>query len=164
MPTRRALISRVPQGHWKTITFVAGLRHDKLTAPLVVEFFFGFDIRVEPENVSVGRGVSLLRGRSGGVEHPHDTPPYLLMPSPTFAYSFNLAPIARSLESDGSRGHSHPQQIPVQTHGRDDDMQQPFLFTKTFRSRWHFQALCHFSEKSRAPRSSTPIDRMESAA
>src|SRR5271169_41973 len=24
------LISRVPQGHWKTITFVAGLRHDKM--------------------------------------------------------------------------------------------------------------------------------------
>jgi transposase len=31
------LISRVPQGHWKTITFVAGLRHDKLTAPFVVD-------------------------------------------------------------------------------------------------------------------------------
>src|SRR5438094_5152717 len=32
----------------------------------------------EFENVSVGHGVSLLRWRSGGVEHPHDTPPYLL--------------------------------------------------------------------------------------
>jgi transposase len=31
------LISRMPQGHWKTITFVAGLRHDKLTAPFVVD-------------------------------------------------------------------------------------------------------------------------------
>jgi len=31
------LISRVPHGHWKTITFVAGLRHDKLTAPFVVD-------------------------------------------------------------------------------------------------------------------------------
>src|SRR5476651_2251188 len=29
------LISRVPQGHWKTITFVAGLRHDKMVAPFV---------------------------------------------------------------------------------------------------------------------------------
>src|SRR5712691_8943401 len=28
------------------------------------------------ENVSVGHGVSLLQWRSGGVEHPHDTPPY----------------------------------------------------------------------------------------
>jgi hypothetical protein len=28
------------------------------------------------ENVSLGHGVSLLRWRSGGVEHPHDTPPY----------------------------------------------------------------------------------------
>ena len=31
------LISRVPQGHWKTITFVAGLRHDKMVAPFVVD-------------------------------------------------------------------------------------------------------------------------------
>lgn len=27
----------VPFGHWKTITFVAGLRHNGLTAPLVVD-------------------------------------------------------------------------------------------------------------------------------
>src|SRR3954449_10866004 len=39
------------------------------------------------ENVTVDHGVSLLRWRSGGVEHPHDTPPYPLMPSPTFALS-----------------------------------------------------------------------------
>ena len=31
------LISRVPQGHWKTITFVAGLRHNKMVAPFVVD-------------------------------------------------------------------------------------------------------------------------------
>src|SRR5271155_6007838 len=31
------LISRVPQGHWKTITFVAGLRHDKMVAPFGVD-------------------------------------------------------------------------------------------------------------------------------
>jgi hypothetical protein len=36
---------------------------------------------------TVGHGVSLLRWRSGGVKHPHDTPPYPFMPSPTFAYS-----------------------------------------------------------------------------
>src|ERR671930_1667163 len=41
----------------------------------------------ELENVSVGHGVSLLRWRSGGVKHPHDTPPYPFMPSPTFAHS-----------------------------------------------------------------------------
>src|SRR5438094_8655046 len=41
----------------------------------------------EPENVSVGHGVSLLQWRSGGVEHPHDTPPYPFMPSPTFVHS-----------------------------------------------------------------------------
>jgi hypothetical protein len=41
----------------------------------------------QSKNVSVGHGVSLLRWRSGGVKHPHDTPPYPFMPSPTFANS-----------------------------------------------------------------------------
>src|SRR5262249_2382806 len=41
----------------------------------------------ELENISVGHGVSLLCWRSGGLEHPHDTPPYPFTPSPTFAHS-----------------------------------------------------------------------------
>src|SRR4029079_2303260 len=43
------------------------------------------------ENVSLGTGVSLLCWRSGGVEHPHDTPPYPFTPSPTFAHSSSAA-------------------------------------------------------------------------
>ena len=31
------LIGRVPLGTWKTLTFVAGLRCDEMTAPLVIE-------------------------------------------------------------------------------------------------------------------------------
>ena len=31
------LIGRVPLGEWKTITFVAALRHNKMTAPMIVE-------------------------------------------------------------------------------------------------------------------------------
>ena len=31
------LIGAVPQGHWKTTTFVAGLRQDGITAPFVVD-------------------------------------------------------------------------------------------------------------------------------
>ena len=31
------LIGRVPLGEWKTITFVAALRHNKMTAPMVIE-------------------------------------------------------------------------------------------------------------------------------
>jgi transposase len=31
------LVAKVPHGHWKTTTFVAGLRHDGLTAPMVVD-------------------------------------------------------------------------------------------------------------------------------
>ena len=41
------------------------------------------------DHVSVGHGVSLLQWRSGGVEHPHDTPPHPFMPSPTSAHSSN---------------------------------------------------------------------------
>src|SRR3954452_22233318 len=48
------------------------------------------------ENVSVDHGVSLLRWRSGGVEHPHDTPPYPFMPSPTFAHSSNQVKVFRT--------------------------------------------------------------------
>ena len=36
-PRGERLIGRVPQGHWKSITFVAGLRHDKMVAPFVVD-------------------------------------------------------------------------------------------------------------------------------
>jgi transposase len=31
------LVSAVPHGHWKTTTFLAALRHDAITAPLVVD-------------------------------------------------------------------------------------------------------------------------------
>ena len=36
-PRGERLIGRAPQGHWKTITFVAGLRHDKMVAPFVID-------------------------------------------------------------------------------------------------------------------------------
>ena len=36
-PIGRRLIAKVPHGHWKTTTFPAALRHDGLTAPLVVD-------------------------------------------------------------------------------------------------------------------------------
>src|SRR5208282_4836822 len=35
-PCGERLVGRVPHGHWKTITFVAALRHDRVTAPLVL--------------------------------------------------------------------------------------------------------------------------------
>src|SRR6476646_1427643 len=46
------------------------------------------------DDVSVGHGVSLLWWRSGGVEHPHDTPPYPFMPSPSSAHS-SRCPVRR---------------------------------------------------------------------
>ncbi len=33
----RRVIGRVPHGHWHTNTFVAGLRHDRIVAPLLLE-------------------------------------------------------------------------------------------------------------------------------
>ena len=36
-PSGDRVIGTVPLGAWKTITFVAALRHNKMTAPMVVE-------------------------------------------------------------------------------------------------------------------------------
>lgn len=36
-PRGERVIAAVPHGHWKTTTFVAALRHDRLTAPVVVD-------------------------------------------------------------------------------------------------------------------------------
>ena len=36
-PRGQRVIGRVPHGHWKTTTFVAALRYDHVTAPLVVD-------------------------------------------------------------------------------------------------------------------------------
>jgi transposase len=36
-PRGERLIGHVPQGDWHTLTFVAGLRHDRMVAPLVIE-------------------------------------------------------------------------------------------------------------------------------
>ena len=36
-PRGERLVGKVPQGHWKTTTFVAGLRADALTAPGVID-------------------------------------------------------------------------------------------------------------------------------
>ncbi len=36
-PQGERLIQKVPYGNWKTITFLAALRHDRVTAPFVLE-------------------------------------------------------------------------------------------------------------------------------
>lgn len=33
----RPLIDKVPRGHWKTLTFIAGLKHDGIVAPCVID-------------------------------------------------------------------------------------------------------------------------------
>ena len=36
-PRGERLISHIPQGAWKTITFVAALRYNKMMAPMVID-------------------------------------------------------------------------------------------------------------------------------
>ena len=36
-PTGTRCLDRVPHGHWRTATFLAALRHDRLTAPLLLD-------------------------------------------------------------------------------------------------------------------------------
>ena len=36
-PRSKRLVGSVPHGHWKTITLVAGLRHDGMVAPFVLD-------------------------------------------------------------------------------------------------------------------------------
>jgi transposase len=36
-PRGDRLVDYAPQGHWKTMTFIAGLRHEKMVAPFVIE-------------------------------------------------------------------------------------------------------------------------------
>jgi hypothetical protein len=31
------LVAKVPQGRWRTLTFLAALRHDRITAPCVID-------------------------------------------------------------------------------------------------------------------------------
>ena len=36
-PRGQRCVASAPYGHWKTTTFIAGLRHDAITAPLVLD-------------------------------------------------------------------------------------------------------------------------------
>ena len=36
-PTRLVFIARVPHGHWRTLTFLAALRSDRIVAPCVID-------------------------------------------------------------------------------------------------------------------------------
>jgi transposase len=43
-PKGRRMVAAIPHGHWKTVTFIAGLRHDRLTAPWVIDGPMNADI------------------------------------------------------------------------------------------------------------------------
>src|SRR5215831_9066776 len=43
-PRGDRLVDYAPHGHWKTISFIAGLRHDKMVAPFAIEGAMNGDI------------------------------------------------------------------------------------------------------------------------
>ena len=36
-PRGERVVAAIPHGHWKTTTFIAALRHDRITAPCVFD-------------------------------------------------------------------------------------------------------------------------------
>ena len=64
-PTARRCLDRVPHGHWRTATLLAALRHDRLTAPLLID-------------MAPGRGdVPGLRQRVSGADPATGRPGHL---------------------------------------------------------------------------------------
>src|SRR5208282_746390 len=53
------------------------------------------------DDIILGHGVSLLWWRSGGVEHPHDTPPYPFTPSPTSAHNSKAPAMTQKIAATG---------------------------------------------------------------
>jgi len=43
-PRGKRLVGAIPHGHWKTSTFVAGLRHDRVVAPLMLDGAINGDV------------------------------------------------------------------------------------------------------------------------
>ena len=43
-PRGKRLIGAIPHGHWKTSTFIAGLRHDRVVAPLMLDGAINGDV------------------------------------------------------------------------------------------------------------------------
>src|SRR6266436_9434776 len=110
----------------------------------------------ELENVSVGLGVSLLQWRSGGFEHPHDMPPYPLMPSPTFAHNTSLVGWLTNEASHGASGpfiaNAHADDSPVRhcSSVRSNRNRVGFLPAAIFRC--HFDAVPVRSRRDRLVR------------
>ncbi len=50
----RRLVASIPHGHWKTLTFIAGLRHDRLTAPWVIDGAMDGDAFVQYIKMQLG--------------------------------------------------------------------------------------------------------------
>jgi hypothetical protein len=94
------------------------------------------------------RRITSFGGDSGGLEHPHDTPPYPFMPSPTFTHSSTLSyrslmlvPPPRPIGHVGPWGHrSRPSDFSI---GRDcarphhrSPSRQDYAASRAARGQW----------------------------
>jgi hypothetical protein len=53
-PQGERLVQKVPHGNWKTVTFIAALRHERVTAPFVLEGAMnGETFKAYPNNSSL---------------------------------------------------------------------------------------------------------------
>ncbi len=101
----RRLVDRAPHGHWKTTTFVSALRHDQLTAPLVVDgpmnsaLFLAYTQRVLLPTIRPGDIVvldNLSSHKAGGVRQAIESVGAQLLYLPPYSPDFNPIEMAYS--------------------------------------------------------------------
>ena len=69
-PRGQRLKAKVPHGHWQTTTFLAALRHDRITAPWLIDGpINGECFRLYVEQVLVRKSSSAYSRRSGPAPH-----------------------------------------------------------------------------------------------
>ena len=63
-PRGQRLPAKVPQGHWTTMTFLGALRHDRLTAPWLIDGpINGETFRLYVDQVLIHEGAHIQTGR-----------------------------------------------------------------------------------------------------
>jgi hypothetical protein len=90
-PRGKRLIGTAPFGHWNTTTFIAGLRHDRIVAPMVLEgpinsrAFRAWPLRTPPGITVEGKFAAMLMMGQPGLSAAAP-PPFLPNPAPTPIY------------------------------------------------------------------------------
>ena len=56
----RRLVDKVPHGHWKTLTFLAALRCDRIDAPFVLDGPSGIERVDDPDPLAVTKALAAI--------------------------------------------------------------------------------------------------------